>query len=129
MAFKGKLLLEDSEYKVLSCDYSFCRDVDAKGRPKSNVYGGTINVTVESNDDTDIVAQLMEQTKPISGSVAFHKGGDAAKMKELSWKNGYIMQYSKNFDMTSEEPMTICFEISAETITMGSATVDHKRPK
>jgi hypothetical protein len=56
MAFKAKVKLADSEYDALSCDYSFRRDIDLKGRPSSNLYGGTIKVVVESNDDTNIVA-------------------------------------------------------------------------
>lgn len=129
MAFKAKLQLEDSEYDALSCDYSFRRDVDLKGRPDSNVYGGTIRLLIESNDDTNIVARLMNQFKPVLGSVTFHKGIDAAPMKELSWENGHIIKYNELFDATSKEPMKIYFEISAEKITMGNETVDHKWPK
>ena len=128
MAFKAKLQLADSAYDVLSCDYSFHRDVDLKGRPDSNVYGGMIRVLMESNDDTDIVAQLINQFKPVEGSVTFYKGLDAATMKELSWENGHIIKYHELFEMGSKEPMKIYIEISAEKITMGSETVDHKWP-
>ena len=129
MAFKAKLQLADNTYDALSCDYSFHRDVDLKGRPSSNVYGGTIRLLVESNDDTNIVAQLMNQFKPVLGSVTFYKGIEAATMKELSWENGYIIKYNEMFDVTSKEPMKIYFEIYAEKIMMGSETVDHKWPK
>ncbi len=129
MAFKAKLKLNDNEYDVLSCDYSFHRDVDLKGRPESNVYGGEIRFLVESNDDTNIVAQLINQFKPVSGSVTFYKGIEAATMKELSWENGYIVKYHETFDTAGEEPMKIHFEISAEKIMMGSETINHKWPK
>jgi len=129
MAFKAKLQLEDSAYDLLSCDYSFHRNVDLKGRPSSNVYGGVIRLLLESNDDTDIVAQLMNQFKPVMGSVTFYKGIDAATMKELSWENGYIMRYNEIFETGSKEPMKIYFEISAEKIMMGSEKIDHKWPK
>ncbi|MGY0037463.1 type VI secretion system tube protein TssD [Pedobacter sp. NJ-S-72] len=42
MAFKTRLNLGSKEYDVLQCSYSLNRDVDAKGRPSSGVYGGTI---------------------------------------------------------------------------------------
>lgn len=129
MAFKAKIQLKDSEYDALSCDYSFHRDVDLKGRPDSNVHGGVIRLVVESNDDTNIVAQLMNQFKPVEGSVTFYKGIVATTMKKLSWENGHVTKYYEIFDMTSKEPMKIYFEISAEKITMGSETVDHKWPK
>lgn len=129
MAFRAKLKLADSEYDALSCDYTFHRDVDLKGRPDSNVYGGTIKLLVESNDDTNIIAQLINQFKPVLGSVTFHKGIEAATMKELSWENGYVIKYSEIFDTTGKQAMKIYFEISAEKIMMGSETVDHKWPK
>ena len=129
MAFKAKVLIEDSEYDALSCDYSFRRGEDLKGRPHTNVFGGYIRIVVESNDDTDLVARIMNQFEPFSGSVTFHKGIDSSSMKELSWENGYIMKYCETFDVTSEEPMKIHFDISAEKITMGGETIDHKWPK
>ena len=129
MAFRAKLQLADDEYDALSCDYSFHRDVDAKGRPTTNVYGGTIRMVVESNDDTNIVAQLMKQFKPFSGSVTFYKGSEPSSMKALSWENGYIMRFRETFDETSREPMKIHFEISAEKIIMGGEEVSHKWPR
>jgi hypothetical protein len=129
MAFRGKLQLADSEYDVLSCYHSFHRDVDEKGRPVTNVYGGTVRIVVESNDDTNIIVRLMDQFKPLSGSVIFHKSGEPSAMKELSWENGYIMKFHETFDSTGKEPMKIYFEISAEKITMGSETIDHKWQK
>ena len=129
MAFKADVQLAGSKYDALSCDYSLHRDIDVKGRPKSNVYGGLIMIVVESNDDTNIAARLMDQFKPFSGSVTFHKGGDPYIMKELSWENGYIMKYKETFDMTDRQPMQIHIEISAEKIIMGGENVDHKWPK
>jgi hypothetical protein len=129
MAFRAKLQLADGEYDALSCEYSLHRNVDAKGRPDTVVYGGAIRIVVESNDDTNIVARLMDQFKPVSGSVTFHKGGEPSPMKKLSWENGYIMKFHETFDRTDSEPMKIYFEVSAEKIKMGSETVDHKQPK
>ncbi|WP_304437833.1 type VI secretion system tube protein TssD, partial [Pedobacter sp. Leaf216] len=40
MAFKTRLNLGSKEFDVLQCSFSLNRDVDAKGRPSSGVYGG-----------------------------------------------------------------------------------------
>ena len=129
MAFRSKLQFEGKEYDVLDCNYSFCRDVDAKGRPASSVYGGNIYCTVESTDDTKIIAQMVNQFKPNSGTVTFNKGDEEAKMKELKWENGYIINYNESLDTVGREPMKISFVISAEKITVEGAEVDHKWPK
>ena len=129
MAFKATVELASSKYDALNCGYSFHRSIDAKGRPSSNVFGGTVSIVVESNNDTDIIAQLMDQFKPFSGNITFHKGGDPLVMKKLSWENGYIMSYRETFDMTSRQPMQIHIEISAEKLKMGGENIEHKRPK
>ena len=129
MAFRSKLQFEGKEYDVLDCNYSFCRDVDAKGRPASSVYGGNIYCTVESTDDTKIIAQMVNQFKPTGGTVTFNKGDEEAKMKELKWENGYIIEYDESLDVVGREPMKISFVVSAEKISVEGAEVDHKWPK
>ena len=129
MAFKTKIQIKEKEYDVLDCTYSFRRNVDVKGRPSSNVYGGNIFVTIESNDDTNIAAQLMVEDKPFDGSVTFHKGGEPTTMQKLSWENGYIVNLNETVDVTDKEPMQTHFEIRAEKLTLGSETIDHKWPK
>jgi len=129
MAFRAKLQFEGKDYDVLDCNYSFRRDVDAKGRPSSNVYGGNVYVTVESTDDTKIIAQMVNQFKPNSGTVTFNKGDEEAKLKELKWENGYIIKYNEELDVVGREPMQISFVVSAEKITVEGAEVDHKWPK
>lgn len=37
---KAILTLNDSEYEILRCSYTFTRDTDAKGRPTTGVRGG-----------------------------------------------------------------------------------------
>ena len=129
MAFRAKLQFEGKDYDVLDCNYSFRRDVDAKGRPSSNVYGGNVYVTVESTEDTKIIAQMVNQFKPNSGTVTFNKGDEEAKLKEVKWENGYIIKYNEELDVVGREPMQISFVVSAEKISVEGAEVDHKWPK
>jgi hypothetical protein len=129
MAFRANLKFEGQDYDVLQCNYSFRRDVDMKGRPSSNVYGGTINLVVEATEDTKIVAQMVNQFKPNSGTVTFNKGDEEAKMKELSWSNGYVISYNEALDIVGPEPMKISFVISAQTIKMEGVEIEQKWPK
>ena len=89
MAFRATLNFAGKEFDVLDCTYSLKRDVDSKGRPSSNIYGGQIRLHVESTDDTSILENMTNQFKPHSGSIVFKKGDEEAKMKELTWENGY----------------------------------------
>ncbi len=109
---------------MLACDYALRRDVDAKGRPASGVYGGTINLTIESTDDTTIVESMVNQYKPIDGTITFKKSDEDAKMKELTFEKAYVIAFQESIDVKGSKPMQIDFTISAQTIKIGNA--EHK---
>ena len=126
MSFKAKAKIGSTEFTdVFSCHYVLHRDVDGKGRPASVVYGGTIDMVVESTDDTSILEAMVNNThKPLDGSITFQKDDEDAKMKELSFEKGYIIRYEESFSTTGSKAMVISFTISAQTIKIGGA--EHK---
>lgn len=129
MAFKATLNLAGKEFDVLECNYKLERDVDAKGRPASGIYGGIIRVRVESTDDTTILEQMVSQFKPTTGSIVFKKADGDAKMKELSWENGYTVSFEESIDIEGSKPMSITFAISAQVIKIGGAQFEQNWPK
>ena len=46
--FKSTLKFQSKEFDIRFVDYEIKRDVDAKGRPASHLYGGIIKITIES---------------------------------------------------------------------------------
>ncbi len=129
MAFRATLKLGGKEFDVLDCNYALKRDVDSKGRPSSNIYGGVVNVHVESTEDTSILEQMVSQFKPISGSIVFKKGDEEAKMKELEWENGYIISFEEDIDIIGSKPMTIKISVSAQVLKIGSAQFEQNWPQ
>ena len=129
MAFSSTLNLGGKEYDVLDCKYSLWRDVDSKGRPASNIYGGRITVRVESTADTTILEHMVNQFKPFSGSIIFKKGDEEAKMKELSFENAYIIEFEEGIDVVDSNPMSLQITISAQTIKIGGAEHQENWPK
>ena len=128
MAFRATLSLAGKEFDVLDCDYKLERDVDSKGRPASNIYGGKIRVRVESTEDTSILEQMVNQFKPITGSVIFKKGDEEAKMKELTWENGYIISFEESIDVIGANPMSTTFVVSAQVLKIGGAQYEQNWP-
>jgi hypothetical protein len=129
MSFKAKLELGGKKFDVLHCSYSFRRDVDAKGRPSSSVYGGTVQMEVESTEDTSVLESMINNVyKPHKGTVTFQKRDQDSKMKELTFEDGYIVQYSEALDAVGSNPMTINFVISARKLTIGNATHENEWP-
>ena len=129
MAFRAELTIAGKQFDVLSASFTMSRDTDPKGRPSSNVYGGRISFEVESTSDTTIIESMVNsQFKPFSGNVVFKKTDEDAKLKELSFENAYIVHYQEGIDTNGENPMTIKFTISAETIKLGNAEHGNRWP-
>ena len=129
MAFRSSLNLGGKEYDVLECNYSLKRDVDSKGRPSSNIYGGKITVRVESTEDTTILETMVNQFKPFNGSVVFKKGDEEGMMKELTFENAYIIEFAEGIDIVGTAPMSITITISTQIIKIGGAEYEENWPK
>ncbi len=130
MSFRATLQLGNSSLDVLFCTYELSRDTDSKGRPASGLYGGRMTLEVESTADTSVLeAMVNSQFKPFSGSVIFKKGDEDAKMKELSFKNAYIVYFKETLDVHGKTPMVIQFTISAEELSMGDAIHENRWPQ
>jgi hypothetical protein len=129
MSFRANLNFEGKDYDVIKCHYSFEREVDSKGRPSSNIYGGKVNITVESTTDISLIEKMSTQFKPNSGTITFKKGDEDAKMKELKWENGYIVGYKEGIVIVGDIPMATEFTISAQKLTIGEAIFEQNWPE
>ena len=121
MAFKASFKFSDSrEFDVLTWRVKFNRDVDPKGRPASDIYGGKIYVEVESTPDTIVLDKMFKQYQPVNGSIVFKKADEDAKMKELEFKEAYMVSYKESFDNAGTGAMQEKFSLSAHSIKMGN---------
>lgn len=134
MAFKSSFKFSagagaNKEMDVLNFNVTFARDVDKKGRPASDIYGGKITVVVESTPDSVILENMFNQFKPIGGSIIFKKADEDAKMKELVFENAYVVEYEEGLNVSNETPMAIKFTISAQKLTLGAASFEQNWPE
>ncbi len=129
MSFRASLNFEGKEFDVIKCNYSVEREVDSKGRPSSNLYGGKIEIEVESTDDISIIEKMAMQFKPHKGTITFKKDDEDSKMKELSWENGYIIDFKEAINIVGDLPMSIRFVVSAQTLKMGDASFTQNWPE
>lgn len=120
MSFKAKLEVDGKEYRVVNCDYSLKQFIDDTGRPSSTVRGGTINVSVESTDDTTLFEWMCDSYMRKDGKITFNKRDEDAKMKELEFKEAYMVSYKEYFDNVGSGAMLEQFSLSAHSIKMGN---------
>ena len=129
-SFRASLELGGKEYDVLYSNVEFARSTDSKGKPSSSITGGRVVVTIESTEDTSTIeAMINSQFKPIEGKIIYKKTDEDAKMKEVEFKNAYIVHYKETLDTTNDVPMTIAMTLSAETLTVGNAELDNRWAK
>jgi hypothetical protein len=50
-------------------------------------------------------------------------------MKELSFEDGYIIQYNEGLSIVGNTPMTLSFVISARKLKIGNAEHENDWPK
>ncbi len=130
MSFKAMLSIDGKpEIRLLHCSYSLQRDFDATGRPSSMVHGGTMNFLIESTEDNSLFEWMVDQFANKKGKATFYKRDSDTKMKELSFEDGYIVQYAESIDSLGDSPMTISFTISARKIAVAGITHENPWPK
>jgi hypothetical protein len=122
MSFKAKFKAAGKELNVLDAHYSLHQEVDATGRPSSITRGGQITLTVESNQDTDLFEWMCNNFERKDGSVVFFKRDSDATMKELKFKEGYLIGFEERFHASNSNPLSTTFTISAKEMTLGNGT-------
>ena len=124
MSFKAKLKVAGKDVNVLNCHYAMKQETDATGRPSSITRGGKITLTVESTGDTTFFEWMCNNFERKDGSIVFVKRDTDATLKELKFKEAYMVNYDENFDATGENPITEKFTLSAKEIGLGNG--EHK---
>lgn len=120
MSFKSKLKVAGKEVNVLACNYALKQETDATGRPSSITRGGKITLTVESTGDTSFFEWMTNNFERKDGSIVFVKRDTDATLKELKFREAYLVDYKENFDSTDDSPITETFTLSAQAIEVGS---------
>lgn len=115
--------------QVVSCNYSFSRSIDDKGRPSADVQGGTIKVKIISTDSTILLSWMLDPYKRADGKIVFMRNDLDAKLKEISFREAYCVGYTEEFDARGEGPdasMVLSLVISANKIDVNGVTLDRK---
>ncbi len=122
MSFKAKLKVAGKEYNILSCSYDLMQETDPTGRPSSITRGGKIHVQIEGTGETDLFEWMCNNFERKDGSIIYNKRDSDATLKELKFKEGYLVSFREEFTSTSSNPLNVSFTISAKEINLGNGT-------
>jgi len=128
MSFKATFKVDGEEYRVLNCRYSLHQEVDKTGRPSSTTRSGTVDLTIESTDDTSLFEWMCDSYMRKDGTIVFNKRDEDSKMKELEITEAYMVSYEEAFDDSGSGAMTESFSLSARGIKMGNGEHENEWP-
>ncbi len=122
MSFKVKLKVGGEENNVLDLSYQLKQETDATGRPSAVTRGGKISITIESTGSTKAFEWMCNNFERKDGSVVFIKRDTDATLKELNFKEAYMVDYRENFSSINDQAVSETFTLSAKEISMGTGT-------
>lgn len=131
MARRPTLEIDGVTYKnVYEVSYELYTAKDETGRPSDRAHAGTIKVTRESDEKSDIARWAMDSSKPNwkAGSVIFRNPDDSS-MKTLKWEEGFITAYHETIPHIKDRPddqVYEYFEISCHKLSIGDAEIDNR---
>jgi len=98
MAYKATLTIEDKTYQLLECGSRIEQQVDNRGRPKSEVRGGSIIFIVSAVADDDLLPTwATDKKKKHDGKITMYQWDQDTKFKEISFKNAFVTFFSESF--------------------------------
>ena len=107
---------------ALNCRYKLHQAVDYTGRPSSVTRGGTIELVFQSTDNTDLFEWMCNNFERKDGVITFQKMESEGVMKELAFKEGYLVSYTEQFYADTGKQMDITIVISANEIAIGNSS-------
>jgi hypothetical protein len=121
MSFIAKLMLDEEEMNVLHCGYRFTQDTNTTGRPSAIPRGGSVNLVVESNGNTDLFDWMISPTLTKSGKVTFYRRDNMIKLKTLEFTDAHCVEYYETFDHQGQNPMQVQITISAHRLQLNDS--------
>lgn len=123
---EAKLIIDqsDKQITVYQLDFGFTQYTDDTGKPSGYPTGGTINMVVESSNDTQLIDWMLKADAKKSGKIEIQM----KSKKVIGFKNAYCVQYHESFNYQGgDQPMTISFTLSAESISVDNIEFTTKR--
>ncbi len=128
-SFKAAFDFEGHTYEVITCEYKLSQDVDASGKPTSNVKSGCIELLLNGSDDETLANWAVDPQKTAEGTLTFYQIDSEAKFKELKFEGAYCVGY---FEQMGEAGQPVAYalriRISAAKLTIGGVTHDNHWP-
>ncbi len=107
---------EKEGLRLLSCDFGFRQDVDARGMQTSNVKPGLIKVSFKGTEDAEIVQWMLGKDTVKNGRITYSGFTSAGPVRKVVFQDALLVNYYEHF--TDQSDIVIDLTISARKITV-----------
>jgi hypothetical protein len=121
MSFLSTFHIDGEEYNVLEFNIDFTQGTDNTGKPMGDPKGGVVKLIIEATQNTKFLSWMLNSELTKDGKVIFYRRDALSKMKELTFKKAFCINYHEQFTSTTDIPMKITLEIIAKELTFGDA--------
>ncbi|NER18529.1 type VI secretion system tube protein TssD [Spongiivirga citrea] len=128
MSFLAKLNIDGEEMNVLDCSFGFHQLTDATGRPSEKPKGGQLRLIIESTAKTDFLEWMISSTNVKKGEVTFYRRDSMSTLKKIVFEDAYCVDYTEQFNATSNQPLQIRLVLSAREISIKGTTFTNNWP-
>lgn len=111
-----------AEREVMYVRYELNQQTDVEGQPTGTTRGGKIYIKVKSNLDgnSDLLEWMCDTNMSKNGTISYPNGA-GGEMKHLSFKKGYMVEYTETYDNKNEIQQFEEFTITCKEIQVGNA--------
>lgn len=126
MSFQAKLHVGESEFTVLSAEFTLSRPVDAQNLPNGRIRGGIIDITIEASRDDHALISWIATNGHRDGRIEFARRDTAGSaQKTVIFTHAYCIYLRHLFISDGSIPMILKISISSHTIDIDSTSVQN----
>ena len=129
MSFISKIKIDGEEMNVLHCGFHFSQATDATGRPTAIPQGGSIDLLLESNGNTNLFDWMISPTQTKNGSITFYRRDTMSKLKTLEFTDAHCVNYRETFDHSGNHPMQLHLILSARELKLNDSAFTNNWPQ
>lgn len=122
---KVTLEIQGETMELIEYSAEFSRSTDKKGCPCTPTLGGRFTFVTEATSST-FLAELMLNLnhKPVSGRIRFFHPEDNKTMRELTFRDAFVVFYKESCYINKNTPIRITCTLTARVVTIGHAYQD-----
>lgn len=127
MAFRAVGTFNGKTMHALHVNMELSRLIDPTGQKASATKGGRLEVTVQADENTDLLEKMLNDPfQPFDFELSIKKPNEDVDMKKIECKDAYAVYAEEVFDIDADYPFKFMFTLSAKELTVNGDTLANK---